>query len=108
MADEIVWACDRYSDETVILRKHVIKYKHMRKSMVEFHSKSESRGIKIDRVDSIRITKLSIYFNYLRAVPLGVVIKRTLFLMSLPVNQYTLVLIEFLVQKYFTRISSHI
>ena len=26
--DEIVLACDRYSNETVVLRKHVSKYKH--------------------------------------------------------------------------------
>ena len=27
--DEIVGACDRHSNETVALRKHVIKYKNM-------------------------------------------------------------------------------
>ena len=40
--DEIVRACDRHSNETVTHRKHVNKYIHMRKSMVEFLSKSES------------------------------------------------------------------
>ena len=63
----------------------------MRKWMVEFLRESESRGIKIDRVNSIRITKSSIYFNSLHAVPLGDVIKWTRFLMNLPVHQYTMV-----------------
>ena len=57
--------------------------------MVEFLRKSESCGIIIDPVNTIRITKLPIYFNFLRAVPLGDVIKMTRFLMSWPVNQYT-------------------
>ena len=35
--DEIVRACDRHSNETVTLRKHVTKYKKMRKLMVEFY-----------------------------------------------------------------------
>ena len=38
------------------------------KWMIEFLGKSESRGITIDRVNSIRITKLQIYFNFLHAV----------------------------------------
>ena len=33
--DEIVRACDRHRSETVTLRKHVTKYKNMRKWMVE-------------------------------------------------------------------------
>ena len=56
-ADEIVRACDRHWDETVTLTKHVTKYKYMRKWMVEFVSKSQSRVIKIARVNSIRMTK---------------------------------------------------
>ena len=55
--DEIVRACDRHWDETVTLTKHVTKYKYMRKWMVEFLSKSQSRVIKIIRVNSIRMTK---------------------------------------------------
>ena len=55
--DEIVRAFDRHSNETVILRKHVTKFNNMRKLMVEFLRKSESRGDKIARVNSIRITK---------------------------------------------------
>ena len=58
--DEIVRACNRHRDETVALTKHVTKYKYMRKWMVEFLSKSQSRVIKIGRVNSIRMTK-SIY-----------------------------------------------
>ena len=55
--DEIARAFDRHSNETVTLRKHVTKYKEMQKWMVEFFNKSESRGIKIARDKSIRITK---------------------------------------------------
>ena len=49
--DEIVGACDRQSNETVILGKHVTKYTHMRKWIVEFLSKSESCGNKIARTE---------------------------------------------------------
>ena len=63
-ADAIVRACDRHSKETMSLRK-CYKYKHMRKRMVEFLRKSESRGNKIARVNAIRISNLSIYFNFL-------------------------------------------
>ena len=38
------------------LTKHVTKYKYMQKWMVEFFSKSQSRVIKIARVNSIRMT----------------------------------------------------
>ena len=55
--DEIVRPCDRHSNETVNLRKHVSKYKNMRKWIVEFIKKIENRGIKISRVHSIDITK---------------------------------------------------
>ena len=48
---------DWHSNETVTLRKHVTKYKNMQKWMVEFLRKFENRGIKIDRVNSIHITK---------------------------------------------------
>ena len=54
--DEIVQPWDRHSNETVILRKNVSKHKNMRKWMVEFLSKFENRGSKIDRVNSILIT----------------------------------------------------
>ena len=55
--DEIVRYCDRLSNETVTVMKHVTKYKNMRKWMVEFLRKFENHGIKIARVNSIRITK---------------------------------------------------
>ena len=55
--DEIVRALDRHSNETATIRKHVTKYKHLRKLMLVFLEKFENRGIKIDRVNSIRITK---------------------------------------------------
>ena len=55
--DEIVRPCDRHSKETVTIRKHVIKYIHMRKWKVEFLRNFENRGIKIARVNAILITK---------------------------------------------------
>ena len=55
--DEIVRPFDRHSNETATVRKHVTKYKHMRKFMLVFLGKFENHGIKIARVNSIRITK---------------------------------------------------
>ena len=40
----------------------------MWKWMVEFLSKFHVRGIKIDRVNSIRVAKSVIFFNILRAI----------------------------------------
>ena len=53
----IVRACDRHSNETVILRKQFAKYQNLRKWIVEFLRKSKNRGVQIARVNSIRITK---------------------------------------------------
>ena len=53
-----------YSNETVTLRKHVIKYKNLRKLMSEFLRKVVNRGCKIARVNPILISK-SIYYSYL-------------------------------------------
>ena len=61
---EIVRPCDRHSNVTVTLRKHVTKYKHIRKWMVEFLRKFENRGIKIARVNSMRITKSINLFQF--------------------------------------------
>ena len=55
--DEIVWHCDRHSNETVTPRKHVTTYENMLNWMVEFPRRSENRGIKFAGVNSIRITK---------------------------------------------------
>ena len=55
--DEIVRPFDRHSNETAIVTKHVTKFKHMRKLMLVFLGKFASRGIKIARVNSIRIAK---------------------------------------------------
>ena len=55
--DEIVRPCDRHSNETVTLGKHVTKYKHMQNWMIEYLRKVENRSIKITRVNSISITK---------------------------------------------------
>ena len=55
--EEIVRPCDRHNNETVTLRKHVTKYKHMRKWIVEFFRKFENCFIKISRVNSISINK---------------------------------------------------
>ena len=51
-----------HSNETAALKKHVTKYISMPKWMVKFLRKSKSRGDKIARVNSIRITK---YINLL-------------------------------------------
>ena len=51
--DEIVRPCDRHSNETVTFRKHVTKYKNMRKWMVECRRKFESHGIYIARVNKL-------------------------------------------------------
>ena len=50
-------ACDRHSNETVTLRKHVSKYKNAQKCMVKFLRKAESHGYKIARVNLISIHK---------------------------------------------------
>ena len=55
--EDIVRPCARHSNETMTLRKHVAKYKNMRKWAVEFLRKFEKRGIEIARVNSILITK---------------------------------------------------
>ena len=56
--------CSSLWNETVTVIKHV-KYKNMRKWMVEFLKKSESRGNKFFRVNSIRVTK---FINFLWAL----------------------------------------
>ena len=86
---EIVQACDRHSNETATLRKHVTKYEQVLKWAAEVFSKSECRDINIDWVNLIRITKVLIYCNFLNAVPLCDVIKRTRFLMWSPINRRT-------------------
>ena len=48
---------DHHSNETATVRKHVTKSKHMQKFMLVFLIKFQNRGIKIARVNSIRITK---------------------------------------------------
>ena len=57
MGDEIVRLCDRHSNETLTLRKHISKYGNMRKWMGEFLRKFENRVNKIARGNSILITK---------------------------------------------------
>ena len=47
----------RHSNETVTFVENFTKYKHVRICMVEFLSKTDCRGIKIARVNSIRMTK---------------------------------------------------
>ena len=54
---EIVPPCDKHSNETVTIRKHVTKYKNTRTCMIEFLRKFENRGIKIALVNSILLTK---------------------------------------------------
>ena len=66
--DEIVRPCDRHSIETMTLRKHLTKYKNMRKWMVEILRKFENHAIKSGGHGSILITKIyqftAIYFNF--------------------------------------------
>ena len=50
-------ACNRHSNETVTLRKHVTKYMNMGKWMVEFFRKFKCRGTKIARINSIFMTE---------------------------------------------------
>ena len=69
--DEIVRPYDRHSTETETLRKHVSKYKHMRKWMMEFLRKFENRGIKMARFNSIFISK-SIYLQLFAIILYGV------------------------------------
>ena len=57
--DKIVRPFDLHSNETVTLRKLVSKHKQMRKFMLVFLGKFENRGIKIVRVNLIRITKIN-------------------------------------------------
>ena len=57
----IVRPCDRHSNETVTLRKHVTKSKNMLKWMFEFFRKFENRGIKIALVNCFLSQNLSIY-----------------------------------------------
>ena len=64
-------ACDRHSNETATLWKHVTKYKNMRKWMIKFLRKFENSGIKIAQVESIPITK-SINFELFSLILYGV------------------------------------
>ena len=57
MGDQIVRPLDRHSNETATVRNHITKPKQMRKLILVFLGKFENRGIKIARVNSIRITK---------------------------------------------------
>ena len=50
------------------LGKYVSEYEQIWKEMVEFLSKFQASGIKIDRVNSIRAAKQLIFFNSSRAV----------------------------------------
>ena len=50
-------ACDWHNNETLTPRKHVTKYKNMRKKMVEFIRNSQSRGNEIAQVNSICVNK---------------------------------------------------
>ena len=48
--------------------KYVAEYEQMWKWIIEFLSKFQGGGIKIDRVNSIRVARSMIFFNILRAV----------------------------------------
>ena len=55
--DEIFRGNDRYRTETVTPSNYVAEYKQMHKLTIEFLSKFRGHGIKIGRVNSIRIVK---------------------------------------------------
>ena len=55
---------ERVTGEPVTLKRHVPKYKNMRKWMDKFLRKSESLGDKVARVNSIRITKSINFFKF--------------------------------------------
>ena len=60
--DEIVRDCDRHRNETGTHEKHVTKYKDVRKWMVEFLSKSESRGINMLKFREFAAQNHKFYF----------------------------------------------
>ena len=49
--DEILWNCDRHSVEPVTPIKYVEEHEQMWKWMIEFLSKFQGRGMKIDTVN---------------------------------------------------------
>ena len=59
----MLWNCIRHSVEPVTLSKYVAEYEQMWKLMVKLLSKFQGRGIKIDKVNSIRVAKSMIFFN---------------------------------------------
>ena len=59
--DEIVRPCDRHSNETVTLKKHVTKYKNMRKRMVEFLRKFKNEALKLLELTRFLSLNQSIY-----------------------------------------------
>ena len=81
--DEIVRGCDRYWDETVTLTKHVTKHEKMDGPISQQMSKSAS--LKSLQLTQFAWPNLSIYFNFLCAVPHDDVIESTRFLMRPPV-----------------------
>ena len=63
-----LWNCNSRRVEPVTLSKYIAKYEQIWKWMVEFLSKFQGRGIKIDRVNLIRFAKSMIFFNIFRAI----------------------------------------
>ena len=58
-----IWNWDRHSVEPVTAIKCVAESEQMWKLMVEFLSKFEGRGIKIDKVYSTRVAESMIFLN---------------------------------------------
>ena len=56
-------ALHRHSAETVTLCEYVPEHEQMYKWMVEFFSKFQGRGIKMNRVNSIPVAKSLIFLN---------------------------------------------
>ena len=64
--DEIVRRFDRHRNETATVRKHVTKYKHMRKLMLVFLGNFFLRivALKFFELTQFASPNLSIYFNF--------------------------------------------
>ena len=61
--DQIFQDFDRCSVEPVTLNEYIGEYEQMWKWMVKFLSKFQGRGIKIDRINSIRFANSLVLFN---------------------------------------------
>ena len=66
--DEILCACGHHGIKTVTLSEYVDEFEEMCKWIIEFLSKFQGRGIKINRVNLICVAKQLIFFSFFTAV----------------------------------------